>query len=81
MFLSLQTVGLLLSYQEGPLYSSLPESVCAAAPHLLEDAEHQADRDSPPYVVPAGSPGHSPEAVPQAAVRGTAKVPIKWGEF
>lgn len=81
MFLSLQTVALLLSYQEGSLYSSLPESVYAAAPHPLEDAEYQADPDFSPYLVPAGSPGHSPEAVPQAAVRGTAKVPIKWGEF
>lgn len=35
----------------------------------------------PAYLVPASPPGHSPEAVLQAAVRGTAKVPIKWGEF
>lgn len=49
MFLSLQTVVLLLSYQEGPLYSSLPESVYVAAPYLLEDAEYQADPDPSPY--------------------------------
>lgn len=76
MFLSLQTVD-----QEGPFYLSLPESVYAAAPHLLEDAEHQADPDPPPYLVPSGSPGHSLGPLPQAAVRGTAKMPIKQGEF
>jgi len=81
LFLALWAAGFLLSFQEGPLYSSHPESVYAAAPCFLEDAEHQADPDPPPYLVPAGSPGHSPEAVLQAAVTGTAKVPIKWGEF
>lgn len=53
----------------------------AAAPCLVKDAEHQADPDPLLYLLPAGSPGHGPEAVPQAAVGGTARVPIKWGEF
>lgn len=52
------------------MYSSLLEFVYAAASHLLEDAEHQADLDPFSYPMPAGSPGHKPEAVLQAGFFG-----------